>query len=697
AGHGNHNFAKSAAEAMMEAHLPLAAVFEAQLPEGRLDRYRFLVASGIDATRDGTVAALRSWVERGGTLVLGQEAMTLDEWARERPAAATFGIALGDQVKGAPQPFKLGGVEYEGAPYRAVSGRSDGWEVAAVFADGAPAVLKRRIGKGTVYFNAARMDAAGEARLLAALAFEAGIAPVAHALDFETGADVPNLEIHAARCDGGRAFALILHGLVPRAVRFIPGPGFKCDDLVNVADGTLLGRDADGAALLLMEPDKPVLLRGARDGAGCRQAREGLLGRLFGRNRAASPADGTLAAMVVSSEPYGDVAAKARQWLDERRPKPAGKAFSVDLSRMRFVDLRAAANRSFVDSVAGDGKGGWTDQGENCLRNAPWGVTDCNGVPFDFIRPDQNEERACIVLKSAHLPDLPDAVRGIEVGARVEALWFLHAGAWLEAMTDEAFSYVVHYADGTTETAPMMPKTDFDDWWVRSRGKPPATARCRVGWTNSEKKGFYVLRWENPHPEKTVATIDVESAGTNVAPLVAAITAEIPDDSPTALWRLKARSWNGTGAVRRHCGLELLCGDETKDWAGTHLEFPEPVALPEVHEGSQLALAFEVDGGENALGARDCPPPAFQVAVTLVDGEGAKRRTAYVTGKPEGGSTDADPDTWQRVEIPLGRQLEGGEKAATGVSVQFKAMPARRAGLVIRNLRFVEIPSRPAQ
>ena len=39
---------------------------------------------------------------------------------------------------------------------------------------------------------------------------------------------------------------------------------------------------------------------------------------------------------------------------------------------------------------------------------------------------------------------------------------------------------------------------------------------------------LYLSVWENPHPEKTVASLDYVSAMTDAAPFCAAITVEMP-------------------------------------------------------------------------------------------------------------------------------------------------------------------------
>ena len=387
-------------------------------------------------------------------------------------------------------------------------------------------------------------------------------------------------------------------------------------------------------------------------------------------------------------ETYEETLARMPAWLAERAPKAAAKAFSVDPARVRFLDLRAVANRSYGDSVAGDGKGGWTDQGENHLRHAPWGPTDCNGVPFDFIRPDQNDDRACIILRSTHLPDLPDAVRGIAADCKAEALYFLHAGAWV-AKDAEGFRYVVHYADGTSETAPMVGGVDFGDWWIDTRRLGLAsTARCRTGWVNSESKGFHVLRWENPHPEKTIATIDIESACGETIPIIEAITAELPDDSPFALRRLKLKGWGGAKPARDGATLELALADGSKDWCGANLDLPEPAPFPAAAPAA-CDLVFEANGGRTPLGAEGPGGQRFQVAARFRLADGGDKSGPYVGPTIEGGRIDADPATWQTVRIPVRRLLPKDVEAIAlaGLNLQYRMLSSDRASLLVRAFR----------
>ncbi len=386
-------------------------------------------------------------------------------------------------------------------------------------------------------------------------------------------------------------------------------------------------------------------------------------------------------------ETYEETLARMPAWLAERAPKAESKAFSVDPARVRCLDLRAVANRSYGDTVAGDGKGGWTDQGENHLRHAPWGVTDCNGIPFDFIRPDQNDDRACVILRSTRQPELPDAVRGIQANLRADALYFLHAGAWLQKGA-EAFRYVVHYADGTTNAIPMVAGRDFGDWWIDRRLEGLArSTRYVTGWKNSESKGFHVLRWENPHPERTIATIDIESACGGTIPIVEAITAELPDESPFALRRLKLRSWGGVKPERDGATLALSLGDASENWCGANLILRKPAPFPA--SPADCDLVFEANGGRTPLGANGPGGQTFQVDMRFRLADGDEKSGPYIKPEIEGDRIDADPATWQTVRIPVRRLLPKGTEATgvAGINLQYRVLPADRAALVVRALR----------
>ena len=717
-----HALEREAALALaVGAHVPVDAIFEEQLPEGRLDRYKVLVAAGIAATYPATRGLLRDWVERGGTLILVGEAMELDEYGRPSPSDFP-GISLGEEIGGEPQPL-LGG---EAVPQRAAT-FGEGWTVLAALPDGTPAIAERQFGEGHAFYLGVRFpDSADLGGILAALSgwYDNAARVTCVTLDPAADKSVPDIEVHAARGADGHTVGFIVEnrGLAPRVVRFFPNsPNIFAD----VSRRMILGTDKDGAFLLLLEPSVPVVLRGAptrsaleaalaaaprgwNEGAsswdsppserGVAQSAGGStpcaavpapsaassrteyspslapLGSPLSEGASSSESHAESVAFAETGgeaarsadarppsradarpdglaklrfEPYAEVLAHAPAWLAAHTSasRARAKAFSVDHARVKFLDLRDAATVPYGDKVADDGQGGWTDQGENCLENAPWGVTDCNGVPFDFIRPDQNGERAAVVLRSTRQPWLPDAVRGIRADVRAEALWFLHAGAFLEPGR-EAFRYVVRYADGTSLALPMRGYVEFDDWWMHGTVPGGRDAMpCKPGWLNAKSRGFHVWRWENPFPEKTIATIDIESACTKTAPIVEAITAELARGDMRAVPLPDTPNLRPWGDAHAHSALRTvhcaLSFSSARPWAGCTLQYPQPVAVPASSGRADLEFLL------SAPDARPLPP--FQIRIGTRGGYVPLDSFLRETGVP---------GAW-RVSFPIDLAAEG--------------------------------------
>jgi hypothetical protein len=206
------------------------------------------------------------------------------------------------------------------------------------------------------------------------------------------------------------------------------------------------------------------------------------------------------------------------------------KDFSVHGAKILTVDLRAFANRGFHDEVAGDGKGGWTDQGENSLHGEEWGRQVYRGVPFEIIRSDMNGGKGVIVLSSSSMKgDTPSGVSGIPLeeshASHVRRLFFLHATGWTEEGT-EAMRYVLHRTDGSSTEIPIRCGKEIGDWWI-SEKQSDLSETTRIAWKNMENRGFWVTEWVNPEPEKPISSIEVRSSGNKPVPLVIAITAEL--------------------------------------------------------------------------------------------------------------------------------------------------------------------------
>jgi len=190
------------------------------------------------------------------------------------------------------------------------------------------------------------------------------------------------------------------------------------------------------------------------------------------------------------------------------------------------VDLTAAANRGFRDDVPEDGRGGWTDEGENDLRNLPNGDWRIDGVPFRILDPAKNAGRSCIVLKGGPQANAPFPERAsIPVGQRLSKLHFLHTVTW-GSEGAPAFRYVLRYTDGFIEEVPVVNSRNVADWWTLGE-LPEATVAWEGPNPVREKVRLYHATHEIAHPEGAQAvleSIEVVSDAGRCIPVVIAIT-----------------------------------------------------------------------------------------------------------------------------------------------------------------------------
>ncbi|MEK6794474.1 MAG: hypothetical protein AABZ39_06840 [Spirochaetota bacterium] len=130
------------------------------------------------------------------------------------------------------------------------------------------------------------------------------------------------------------------------------------------------------------------------------------------------------------------------------------------------LDLKEHANMGFADDVAGDGKGGWSDQGpENDLRSFDPTRTEFGGVPFRIIRPEHNGGRAVMSFMSSNLSaPLEKATITLEKPAQARYLYLLHTTCFNQ--TKGAVGTVsVRMSDGTIKELEIKSWRDVGDWW----------------------------------------------------------------------------------------------------------------------------------------------------------------------------------------------------------------------------------------
>lgn len=191
------------------------------------------------------------------------------------------------------------------------------------------------------------------------------------------------------------------------------------------------------------------------------------------------------------------------------------------------IDIRPYTNMGFADEVAGDGKGGWTDEGaNNDLRTMPVGKQKFYGVPFEIIDPLKNNGKAIIVLKSQNAPLFPSSVKNIPLNSRARAIYFLHSSAWTR--NEQIAKYVIKYDDGSQIEIPVIGGKNIADWWtppLKEEESKAVPVKVEPIITKNPWRYIRVFEWINPYLEKTIKSIDFVSEEKLSIPILIAITA----------------------------------------------------------------------------------------------------------------------------------------------------------------------------
>jgi hypothetical protein len=187
----------------------------------------------------------------------------------------------------------------------------------------------------------------------------------------------------------------------------------------------------------------------------------------------------------------------------------------------RSLDLRAAANRNFIDDSAG-----WLGKGSGYdLRNLPSGRRRMAGVEFVVLDPQERGGRTVVMLRGGRSePDLPDRVE-IGAGFAAGALCFLHALPYPAPRFGETVAvYRVRFADGGSAEIPVRYRVNIGTWL-----DDPVSIEHEIAWTGRTRSGVGVrlsmLCWTNADPQRAIVAVDLQASGSESAPAIFAITA----------------------------------------------------------------------------------------------------------------------------------------------------------------------------
>ena len=180
------------------------------------------------------------------------------------------------------------------------------------------------------------------------------------------------------------------------------------------------------------------------------------------------------------------------------------------------VDLAGKANQYISER-------GWFGDKALTFADLPTGRQVFGGVPFQIYNFATSPVPSVVMLGGDGVPNnLADSVRGIAVGQKADALFFLHT-ARLDARRNrdeirdkkryEMARYVVTYADGQTANVPVYAETDIEDYRQKT-GEIHALSGAQIGWTkafatNGLSAVAYVMQWNNPRPTVEIRSVDM--------------------------------------------------------------------------------------------------------------------------------------------------------------------------------------------
>ncbi len=194
-----------------------------------------------------------------------------------------------------------------------------------------------------------------------------------------------------------------------------------------------------------------------------------------------------------------------------------------------IVDIRPFCNMGWTDETAGDGRGGWSDQGDNDMPNAPLGLRDCRGIPFDIVDATANEGKSLIVFKSRNFANGVDVVEIPLNGARAETIYVLQAAAFLKG---GAAKFTLIYEDGgKSKTLQAWENIRVCNWWRPTDGSNYKVAFVAAN-AMCDAVGMVVMQWCNEQPAKPLKSLLIQSYRKETVMIVGGVTLSRKKGSP---------------------------------------------------------------------------------------------------------------------------------------------------------------------
>ena len=184
------------------------------------------------------------------------------------------------------------------------------------------------------------------------------------------------------------------------------------------------------------------------------------------------------------------------------------------------LDLRPYMNRALRDEVAGDGTGGWSDQGDNDMRMFDkFGNQEMLGVPFNFVDPEKNGGKGVVAIRGRNDMELPTSV-SVPVNRTAAGAYIVHASPWCSGACG---TYTWEYEDGSRRSVDIVQNVHICDFWGEKNFD-----YVRAAWTATKEDGslrsLYLFAMNNPEPEKKIKNLIFETSGSGPYIMLMAVT-----------------------------------------------------------------------------------------------------------------------------------------------------------------------------
>lgn len=200
------------------------------------------------------------------------------------------------------------------------------------------------------------------------------------------------------------------------------------------------------------------------------------------------------------------------------------------LKNLQFdkVDLTPYANRSYIDEVAGDMTGGWSDQGpDNDMRNFNlFGDVEVLGIPFNVIPGGSNGNRTVVAVRGKNNMELPNRVE-IPYNKKAAGAYFLHSAPYAFSAGHFVGRYTFEYSDGTSAYTDLLSTYQISDFFgttVPKYGKLAWLGDNKFANDNGYRINLSLLALKNPYPDKVIKNVIAETEGDSSFIMLVALT-----------------------------------------------------------------------------------------------------------------------------------------------------------------------------